>query len=336
VIENIIIDRALYGIVATQIRSGLYVHKVIASNIGNQKRKHNTKSPVGAGILGAGTSDSNRGTDFVVSKCNVTAPLAKDGIQCVFIDQFDWRDSKAVSNTTEVTPPSLGAFGVYDSSNGSLLNCTASLSENPFFSLRAVGLDLNNFVANKCVANGIEMVQTNNSNIRNSTTIKGVPTIFEQPTSNSSTEDIHTKKGPLEPLPGSGIGLLICNFITIENCIAQRFTIPNTSPGSGRNGMGISISACNGCTVRNCITQNNTVGIRDQLLIPIPNVPVGTPSKFYENVSHNNTLQNYSFEMFPGIPLANPLVVDSETVAVFTAVVPYINVQTPDLPTGPI
>jgi hypothetical protein len=73
----------------------------------------------------------------------------------------------------------------------------------------------------------------------------------------------------------------------------------------------------------------------DQRQINIPLVPFETPCRFYE-ISHDNSLQNFSFESAPDVPLINSLVVASDMQPVVGAVVPYVDVQVENKSVGTV
>lgn len=307
--EDLLIDNTLHGIIGTQVISGVTIKRVTVTNYGNSGVIGTQLVPIGTGIMVIGTDNNTRATDFIVEECKTTSITAKDGISCMYTNRFSWKDCySATGSSLEYNPSNLGAYAIYDSGYGNLTNCQGYQGSTIFFSLRAISVDVIGFKALECTADGLQPVFSRSITFRDCVVQR-----YLAPDSPESKD-------------GSGIKLMFSDNIVVKNCTVQDFTLPDTAPGDGRNGIGISLSACNDCVIENNVANKNTVGIRDQPTVTIGGMLLkGANNVFTDNTASNNTLQNYSNV---------PYVATYNTTPALTAVVPWINVQYPDLPTG--
>lgn len=307
--SDLVIDNTLYGILGTQVISGVSVKRVTITNYGNSGVIGTQLVPIGTGIMVIGTDNNTRATDFIVEKSKTISDTAKDGISCMYTNRFNWQDCySATGSSLEYNPSNLGAYAIYDSAYGNLTNCEGYQGSTIFFSLRAASVDVVNFKALECTADGLQPVFSRSITFRDCVVQR------------------YLAPNSPEPKDGSGIKLMFSDNVVVRNCTIQDFILPDTAPGDGRNGIGISLSACNNCVIENNIANHNTVGIRDQLTVTVGGMLLqGANNVFTDNTATNNILQNYSNV---------PYVASYNVTPPLISVVPWINVQYPDLPTG--
>jgi hypothetical protein len=325
VIENMLIDKVVYGILIVNSTGHITIEKVHIYEFGNNSVLEPSPATVppfsnvsiGAGIALIGpntTSRLDKMQDVTVRYSEALSQKSRYGVVVMSANGVRIEDTFASAGRPAVTTPVFvrvtAAFELLDVRTAYLTRNNGRFANALLQVLYSDGIDVRNFAGVQASHNGIELAFTNNSRVEMC--------------------EVHRAAGS-EPgvIVGGGVVLLGANNVHIKDCVATDFTISNvpTTVLPGGNGCGFRILATSNSSIQDSTASGNQVGFCD-ILGPIavgtPEGPVpvaaGAGNVFLRNLGVGNLIQNYL-----GIP-ANEIALYNSAP---TPVSPWINIAAP-------
>lgn len=291
VIQDILIEKCLYGICGTNLGKNIRIDHVSIYDTGLITTKTisvilpSATSPsllninpysIGVGILLAGKNSSSLVNDIRIYNSMVTSSTNRSAYLCVFSDGADIKNCQSVStpelsiNPADpiqgVNPVLIGGYHIQDSQNGFIRDCEARGGTQHVEIERSTGITVTDFVGNDTNNDGIEITDCQYCSVYN------------------AVEHRNNDQG-LES-QGAGFTIIRSNAITVQNATASNF-IGRGSPTSS----GFKLASCANCLIKDCVIVSCNVGFQNILVpatFPLPFTPNVSSNKFYANYAANN------------------------------------------------
>jgi hypothetical protein len=311
-LEDLVIDKFLYGIASTATIGHIYINECNIVNCGNSSGTSSTLiQPVGAGIVLAGSSVSPILTnpanlsgimnDVRITNSNINSANTRYGVLIISGRGILIENTYGTSGRPDINSPVnyllvMAVFNFINCQFGHVYDSYARVGNDGFQMVYSNKFDFWDCQSSDMAHNGFELGFSNNSVLKNCITYR-----------NADSEP--------RAYGGRGFTLLGSTNCIVDTCIASDYTVGATNPPIGlprstivgTNGYGVALVGCKACIVKDSTALNNLGGFLEftnnppvaTIAYPGGTAPISTGSNgnpliadwnsFLRNIAQDNT-----------------------------------------------